>query len=190
MLPEGRSGVSMPEAGLAFQPEHARAVLARTPGTLSALLSGVPDEWLLGNEGPDTFSPKDVVGHLIHGEETDWVPRVRMILEHGDSRPFEPFDRFGFRDKNASVPVSELLARFAELRAANLGVLDGLGLTPADLGRTGMHPGLGRVTLRQLLATWVVHDLGHLAQAARVMAKQYKAEVGPWLEYLPVLTRR
>jgi hypothetical protein len=173
-----------------FDLAAARAVLRRTPGALRALLEGLGDEWLLGDEGPETFSPKDVVGHLIHGEETDWLPRVRIILEHGPARPFEPFDRFAFRDQNAGVPVATLLARFAERRAANLEALDGLGLSPADLARTGTHPALGRVTLRQLLATWVVHDLGHLAQVARAMAKQYKADVGPWVEYLPILTRR
>jgi hypothetical protein len=143
----------------------------------------------LGNEGPESFSPKDVIGHLIHGEETDWLPRVRRILEHGESRAFTPFDRFGFREKNRSVPVAELLARFARLRAENLDALEALKLQPADLERRGTHPALGAVTLRQLLATWVVHDLDHLGQVSRVMAKQYRAEVGPWVEYLGILTR-
>jgi uncharacterized damage-inducible protein DinB len=179
----------MPVTGLSFEPDHARELLARTPGVLSALLNGLPDAWLLASEGPETFSAKDVVGHLIHGEETDWVPRLRLILEHGESRPFEPFDRLGFREKHREVPVARLLRVFAERRAANLAFLDGLGLKPADFDRRGTHPALGPVTLRQLLATWVVHDLDHLGQVARVLAKQYKAEVGPWVEYLGILTR-
>jgi len=164
-------------------------VLERTPGALRALLGGLADGWILENEGPDTFSPHDVVGHLIHGERTDWIPRVRLILEHGASKPFEPFDRFGFREYATGVAIDTLLADFARLRAENLAILRGLGLTPEQLALPGTHPFLGAVTLGQLLASWVVHDLGHLAQAARVMAKQYRAEVGPWTEFLGILSR-
>jgi hypothetical protein len=164
-------------------------VLERTPGTLRALLGGLGDDWVLPNEGPETFSPHDVVGHLIHGEKTDWIPRVRLILEHGPSRPFEPFDRFGFRASATGVPIDALLGDFERLRADNLEVLRGLRLTPERLALQGTHPFLGAVTLGQLIASWVVHDLGHLAQAARVMAKQYRQEVGPWTEFLGILSK-
>lgn len=164
-------------------------LLERTPGTLRSLLGGLGEDWVLPNEGPDTFSPHDVVGHLIHGEKTDWIPRVRLILEHGPSRPFEPFDRFGFRAYTAGVPIEALLDDFERLRAENLAILRGLRLTPEQLALPGAHPFLGAVTLGQLIASWVVHDLGHLAQAARVMAKQYRDEVGPWTEFLAILSR-
>ena len=141
-----------------------------------------------GSEGAETFSPFDVVGHLIDGEETDWIPRARIILARGRDPRFEPYDRFRHRARNADRSLSSLLAEFARLRAANLELLRSWQLTDAELDLPGAHPSLGRVTLRQLLATWVVHDLGHLAQVARVMAKQYREEVGPWLPYLPVLT--
>jgi hypothetical protein len=169
---------------------EARAHLARTPGTLQAWFGGLPEAWLTANEGPDTFSARDVLAHLIHGERTDWMERVRRIWEAGEGRPFEPFDRFAFLTEARGWPVAELLAEFARLRADNLRALEALTLAPEDLARTGLHPALGRVTLENLLATWVVHDLGHLAQAARVMAKRYTVEVGPWAEYLPILTRR
>ncbi|HVR71426.1 MAG TPA: DinB family protein [Vicinamibacteria bacterium] len=165
-------------------------VLERTPVALSALLGGLPEEWLTGDEGPDTFSPRDVLGHLIHGEETDWIPRAEIILGEGQNRPFTPFDRFGFRDWLEGTTTGELLERFARLRGENLARLAGFSLQPADLVRRGMHPGLGPVTLGQLLAAWVVHDLGHLTQVARVMAKQYIAAVGPWTEYMAVLHDR
>ena len=174
-----------------MQLEMAKAleVLERTPGTLRSLLGGVSDAWALPNEGPDTFSPHDVVGHLIHGEKTDWIPRVRLILEHGPSRPFEPFDRFGFRAYATGVPIDALLGDFERLRGENLAILRGLGLTSEQLSLPGSHPFLGPVTLGQLIAAWVVHDLGHLAQAARVMAKQYRHAVGPWTEFLGILSR-
>lgn len=164
-------------------------VLERTPGTLRSLLGGVSDAWVLPNEGPDTFSPHDVVGHLIHGEKTDWIPRVRLILEHGASKPFEPFDRFGFRAYATGVPIDALLDDFERLRAENLETLRGFKLGPGQLAREGAHPFLGSVTLGQLIASWVVHDLGHLAQAARVMAKQYREEVGPWTQFLAILSK-
>ena len=169
--------------------EETFEVLERTPGALRALLDGLSDPWLLASEGPETFSPKDVVGHLIHGEETDWVPRLRIILEHGEAKPFTPFDRFAFREKYAGWRVDRLLDRFALLRRENLGLLRGMRLDAAALAHTGTHPALGRVTLAQLLAAWVVHDLGHVKQVVRVMARQYTQAVGPWREYLTILDR-
>ena len=163
-------------------------VLARTPATLQALLGGLAEPWLRGDEGPETFSPFDVVGHLIDGEETDWMPRARIILARGEDPRFEPYDRFRHRQRNVGRSLASLLAELARLREANLELLRSWQLRPADLDLPGVHPSLGRVTLRQLLASWVVHDLEHVAQVARVMAKQYRAEVGPWLPFLPVLT--
>ena len=172
-----------------LDPAEARGVLARTPAVVSALLDGLPDAWLDADEGAGTFSSREILGHLIHGEETDWVPRIRIILEHGEGRPFTPFDRFGFRKWIHGVPIQALLERFASLRAQNVAVLDSLKLDPETLARTGTHPELGRVTLAQLLASWVVHDIGHLAQISRVLAKRYGGEVGPWREYSPILDR-
>ncbi len=163
-------------------------VLARSPATLQALLGGLAEPWVRGDEGPETFSPFDVVGHLIDGEETDWMPRARIILARGEDPRFEPYDRFRHLQRNVGRSLASLLAEFARLRAANVELLRSWQLTPADLDLPGTHPSLGRVTLRQLLASWVVHDLEHVAQAARVMAKQYRVEVGPWLPFLPVLT--
>jgi DinB superfamily len=168
---------------------HVFEVLERTPAALRSFLGGLGDEWVLPNEGEETFSPHDVVGHLIHGEKTDWIPRVRLVLEHGPARPFEPFDRFGFRAYATGVPIDALLADFARLRAENLEILRGLQIRPEQLALRGTHPALGAVTLGQLIATWVVHDLNHLAQAARVMANQYRAEVGPWTEFLGILSK-
>ena len=162
--------------------------LARTPGALHALLDGLPDPWTRGTEGPDTFSPFDVVGHLIDGEETDWVPRARIILARGPNPVFEPYDRFRHRARNADRTLPSLLDEFTRLRGENLVLVRSWNLTPAALDLPGIHPSLGAVTLRQLLASWVVHDFGHLAQVARVMAKQLRQEVGPWVPFLPVLT--
>jgi hypothetical protein len=167
---------------------RATNVLSRTPATLRALLDGLDDSWVRSTEGPDTFSPFDVVGHLIDGEETDWIPRVRIILARGASLRFAPYDRFRHFARNADRSLTSLLGEFERLRAENLEVLAGWKLTSQELELPGEHPSLGRVTLQQLLAGWVVHDLGHLAQVARVMAKQYRDEVGPWVPYLPVLT--
>ena len=172
-----------------LEPREAIAVLERTPSALQALLGGLSEGWIAADEGPDTFSARDVVGHLIHGEETDWVPRLRIILAHGEAVPFTPFDRFAFRTTCAGRSMADLLDRFARLREANLQEVRGLDLDAAMLGRTGTHPALGRVTLAQLLAAWVVHDLGHLKQVARVMARQYRDAVGPWRAYLTVLDR-
>ena len=166
---------------------EALQVLSRTPATLRALLAGLDDEWLAADEGPDTFSPRDVVGHLIYGEETDWMPRLRIILEHGPSRPFTPFDRFGFKEKYGRMGIDGLLGRFAELREENLRQLRALALTPMQLELPGTHPELGPVTLSQLLATWVGHDLNHVGQVVRVMAHRYRDAVGPWRAYLRIL---
>ena len=171
-----------------FDLELSSQVLARTPGALDALLGGLPDPWTRGVEGPDTFSPFDVVGHLIDGEETDWIPRARIILARGLNPVFEPYDRFRHRARNAGRTLHSLLEEFVRVRGENLGLLRSWDLTPAALELPGTHPSLGRVTLRQLLASWVVHDLGHLAQVARVMAKQLRQDVGPWEPFLPVLT--
>lgn len=165
-------------------------VLRRSPVTLRALLDGLGEPWVRGTEGPVTFSPFDVVGHLIDGEETDWIPRARIILAQGPNRRFEPYDRFRHRKRNADRTLASLLDEFARLRAANLELVRTWKLTERELDLHGEHPSLGRVTLRQLFAAWVVHDLGHLAQIARVMAKQYATEVDPWIPYLRVLTDR
>ena len=169
--------------------QHAIEILERTPSTLNSLLRDLSEPWLIQNEGPETWSPHDIVGHLIHAEETDWIPRAKIILEHGEERAFEPFDRFAMRDKFKGKSVTELLDTFAQLRAESLRVLQAMNLTPALLEKRGRHPEFGMVTLGQLLATWVVHDLGHLAQVTRVMSKQYRDAVGPWRAYLPVLDR-
>lgn len=172
-----------------FQLDHAQEILRRTPAALNSLLRHLPEEWALANEGTESWSPFDVVGHLIHGEEADWIPRAKIILEYGETRPFEPFDRFAMLEKSRGRSLSDLLDRFEWLRGENLRELEGMGLRPEVLGKRGMHPELGVVTLSQLLSTWVVHDLGHIAQVARVLAKQYGEGVGAWRAYLPVLTR-
>lgn len=168
---------------------EAAAVLARTPGTLRALLDGLSDRWLEASEGEATFTPRDVLGHLIHGEKTDWVPRIERVLEHGEAQAFVPFDRFGFREALRGASTASLLAEFASLRSANLAYLERLALTPAQLALTGRHPELGVVTLGQLLATWAVHDLNHIGQVVRVMSKVYAEAVGPWKAYLGILNR-
>jgi hypothetical protein len=173
-----------------FNLADAEIVLARTPEVLRVWLAGLPAVWLEGTEGPDTFSPNEVLGHLIHGEAPDWIPRARRILEQGTAVPFDPFDRFAHRRLLQGRSTRELLDQFTSLRAANLATLRAWKLDATRLDLRGHHPELGDVTLRQLLATWVAHDLGHLAQIARVMAKQYTAAVGPWYAYLPVLHPR
>ena len=171
-----------------FDLDHSVDLLRRTPATLLELLGDLHEAWSRATEGPETFSPFDVVGHLIDGEETDWIPRARIILARGPNPVFEPYDRFRHRGRNAERSLPSLLQEFAQLRAANLELLQSWHLTEVDLDLPGAHPSLGRVTLRQLLAAWVVHDLGHIAQVARVMAKQYREEIGPWVPYLPVVT--
>jgi len=163
-------------------------LLARTPAVLTALLAGSSAEWHAADEGPDTWSAYVVVGHLIHGEETDWVPRARIVLEQGDAVPFEPFDRFAQFERFAGWSLDQLLDRFEVLRRANVETVRGWRLTEEQLALPGRHPELGAVTMRQLLATWAVHDLNHLAQIARVMAKRHEAAVGPWKQYLGILS--
>ncbi len=175
---------------MGFDLDKSIQVLERTPRVLRALLAGLPPFWTSSNEGPDTWSPFEVLGHLIDGEETDWLVRARIILAQGPSRRFEPFDRTRHRERNQGRSVEELLARFASLREKNVAALRALRIRPDQLTLVGEHPALGSVTLGQLLATWVVHDLGHLAQIGRVMACQYRDEVGPWIDYLPVLHAR
>ena len=172
-----------------FAVDEAAAILARTPATLDALLRGLPGGWIAAHEGGETWSPFDVIGHLIHGERTDWLPRVRIILEHGEAVPFTPFDRFAFRTASAGHSTSALLQRFAVLRGESLRAVAAMRLDSVVLARKGTHPGLGRVTFGQLLAAWVVHDLGHVKQVARTMAGQYRDAVGPWREYLTILDR-
>lgn len=165
------------------------AVLERTPHALRALLAGLPPEWTEATEGPDTWSPSVIVGHLIHGERTDWIPRARIILAQGSDRRFTPYDRFAQFRENQGRSLPDLLDEFERRRRDNLSTLDGWRLTDAQLRLEGEHPEFGPVTLRQLLATWVAHDLGHIGQVARVMAKQYREAVGPWRAYLPVMDR-
>jgi hypothetical protein len=156
---------------------------------LGAMLAGLGPEWIDATEGPETWSPYIIVGHLIHGERTNWIPRAQIILSQGANRRFTPFDRLAQVRKSEGKSLAELLDEFARLRAANLDTLVGWRLTEAQLNLSGEHPEFGAVTLRQLLATWVAHDLGHVAQTGRVMAKQYREAVGPWRAYLPILDR-
>lgn len=171
-----------------FDLERSPDVLRRTPSALNALLDAMDDVLARATEGPDTFSPFDVVGHLIDGEATDWIPRARIILARGPSVRFEPFDRFRHRSRNRERTLVSLLGEFDRLRRANLDELASWQLTAVQLDLPGDHPHLGPVTLRQLLAAWVVHDLGHIAQIVRVVAKQYTGNVGPWVPFLPILT--
>jgi hypothetical protein len=167
--------------------EECVAVLTRTPATLDTLLRDLPEAWTTATEGPGTWSPYVVIGHLIHGERAAWMPRLAIILEHGPSRPFDPFDREAqFRESNGKS-LSTLLDEFTALRRENLARLRDLNLLPEQFELKGMHPALGVVTVRQLLATWTAHDLGHILQVTRVMAKRYKPEVGPWAQYLSVM---
>lgn len=172
-----------------FQLDHAKEILRRTPATLDSLLRHLPAEWLLSNEGPESWSPFDIMGHLIHGEEADWIPRVRILLEYGDERAFDTFDRFAMFEKSRGKSLGELLDRFELLRGESLLELERMNIRPEMLEQRGLHPELGAVTLGQLLSTWVVHDLGHIGQIVRVMAKQYTEAVGAWKAYLPVLSR-
>lgn len=174
---------------MAFDLTEAITVLERTPATLRALLAGLPEPWITCNEGPDTFSPYDNLGHLIHGERADWMPRARIVLAQGAQRTFEPYDRFAQVRESAGKTLAQLLDEFAELRAQNIVTLRSWNLSERELALEAQHPALGTVTLRQLLSTWVVHDLGHIAQTTRVMAKRYREEIGPWREYLPIVSR-
>lgn len=172
-----------------FDLEKGILVLERTPSVLQGMLAGLPSEWVDATEGPETWSPYVVLGHLVHGERTDWIPRARIIIEQGPERRFAPFDRFAQLRESQGRTLLELLDEFARLRSESLSTLAGWQLDERQLGLEGEHPVFGPVALRQLLATWVAHDLGHVAQVARVMAKQYREAVGPWREYLPIMDR-
>lgn len=170
-----------------YTPEQALEILKRTPAVLEILLSGLSDDWVMNNEGPETFSPYDVLGHLIHGEKTDWVVRAKMILEYGDTKTFVPWDRFAQYEESKGKSLQQLLKEFDRIRKENMNWFISLHLTGTDLDKKGSHPKLGEVTLRNLLSTWVVHDLTHIAQITRVMAKQYKEETGPWVEFFRIM---
>lgn len=172
---------------MTFQLDRAVEVLSRTPGVLRAMLGGLSEPWFNSNYGDRTFSPFDVVGHLIHGEHTDWIPRAKIILEHGPNKPFEPFDRYAMYEASKGKTLDELLDTFESLRKQNVETLQGMRPGPKQLGKTGRHPELGTVTLEELLATWVVHDLNHIHQIAKCMAYQYRDLVGPWREYCTIL---
>ena len=173
-----------------FNTTEAIEILSRTPGTLRSTLSGLSEGWITTNEGDATWSPFDVVGHLIHGEETDWIPRLKIILMAGESKPFPSFDRQAQFEKSKGKSLAELLDRFGRLRMENIATLKQVLAKGIDLNKRGMHPELGSVTIRELLATWVIHDLDHLSQIARVMAKRYFDDVGPWREYLSILKQK
>jgi len=170
-----------------FDQKEAINILERTPVILKTLLAGLSEGWVMSNEGSDTFSPYDVVGHLIHGEKTDWVPRAKIILEFGTSKPFEPWDRFAQYEESGGKTLDQLLSDFTIVRNENIAWFRSISLSEDDLEKKGIHPVLGEVTLRHLLATWVVHDLTHIAQITRVMAKQYKEEMGPWPVFFRIL---
>jgi hypothetical protein len=184
LLRDHRSGI---EAHMPQNLQQTIALLSRTPAALEAFLRDLPESWTSENEGEKTWSAFDVVGHLIHGEKTDWMPRAKMILQFGESRAFEPFDRWAQEQESQGKSLSQLLDEFARLRAENLKELEKMNLQREDLEKRGKHPALGMVTLAQLLATWAVHDLTHLHQISRIMAYQYRDAVGPWGAYLGVL---
>lgn len=162
-------------------------ILERTPLAIEQLLSGSSEEWTMNNEGPETWSPYDVMGHLIHGEQTDWIGRMEIILSDKEDKTFVPFDRFAMFEESKGKTLSKLIDEFKAIRTKNIETLKSKNLSKADLNKKGIHPKFGEVTLSQLLATWVVHDLGHLGQISRVMAKQYKDAIGPWIEYLRIV---
>lgn len=174
---------------MTFKLEEALEILSRTPATLKALLSGLSEPWIMSNEGPETWTPYDVVGHLINAEQTNWMARANIIINYGESQGFKPFDRFAHFETSKGKSLDDLLEAFAQIRAQNLNVLRNFGLTEQDFEKTGMHPEFGQVKLRELLATWAVHDLGHIRQIVRTMAKQYENEVGPWKAYLSIFSK-
>ena len=170
-----------------FDLQQAILILARTPAVLKMLLENLSDEWILNDEGPDTFSPFDVIGHLIQGEKTDWVVRAKIIIDQGKTRPFDSWDRFAQLKESRDKNIGQLLSDFDMLRKKNLDWLQRLNLKKEDFEKSGIHPELGEVSMKNLLSTWVVHDLTHIAQITRVMAKQYKNEIGPWPVYFRIL---
>jgi hypothetical protein len=170
-----------------FDLQQSSALLERAPATLSALLRNLPEAWLTAKEGEDTWTPVDVVAHLLYTEHSNWMPRARVICTFGESQPFPPFKRFGHLDERARKSLDQLLDEFAKTRAASLAELREWNLTPADVAKTGRHPALGQLTLAQLLAAWTVHDLTHLHQLTRVLAVQYDDAVGPFRKFLGVL---
>ncbi len=173
-----------------YQFAEALPILQRTPAVLRALLAGLPDAWIQAHEGDGTWNPYDVVGHMTHGERSDWIPRVEHLLQHGDAVPFKPFDREAMFEESKGKSLQALLDEFETERRTSLQRLAELNLSDADLARTGRHPHFGVVTLSQLLSTWVVHDLTHLSQIVRVMAHQYAVAVGPWEAYLSILKKK
>lgn len=174
---------------ITYQLNESIEILSRTPRVLESLLHDMPSSWVMNNEGDNTFSPFDVVGHLLHGEKADWVPRMEIILSDKVDKSFERYDRFAQFRESEGKTLNQLLSEFKTLRTNNIEILKSKNLQENDLLKTGMHPTFGSVTLQQLLSTWTVHDLSHIAQITRVMCKQYKEEVGPWINYLPILTR-
>ena len=174
---------------MTYKVSHALEILEQTPKTLQSLLSNLSDDWIYCNEGDETWSAFDVVGHLIHCENTDWVPRLNIILNDAKDKTFEPFDRFAQFENSKGKTLKYLLEEFQQLRAKNLEYLKSLQLSDNELSLKGNHPELGEVSVKELLATWVTHDLGHIAQISRVMAKQYKSEVGPWVKYISILNK-
>ncbi|MCK8522998.1 DinB family protein [Aquimarina sp. D1M17] len=174
---------------MTFDVNKAIEILERTSSTLSSLLHGISNEWLRNNEGGQSWSPYEIVGHLIHGEKTDWIPRAKVILSDAADKTFTPFDRFAQLNDDQEKSIEELLREFKELRMENIKILKSFPINSSTLQQKGIHPELGEANLKQLLSTWVVHDLGHIAQISRVMAKQYKNEVGPWQAYLGILKK-
>jgi hypothetical protein len=174
---------------MTFEISKSIEILQQTPDTLTKMLSGLSEDWLHQNEGQYTWSPYDIIGHLVHGEKTDWIVRAKIILSDKEDKTFAPFDRFAQENDSKGKTIHDLLAEFKKLRLQNLQELEALHITETDFPKTGVHPAFGTVNLQQLLATWVVHDLGHIAQIARVMAKQYAEEVGPWSAYLGILSK-
>lgn len=173
-----------------FRLQQAIEILSRTPAVVETMLTGLSDDWVMRNEGGDTWSPYDIIGHYIEGEKNDWITRMQIILGDQPEKTFTPFDRFAQFENSKGKSLTQLIDEFKQLRKENLFKLQAANITDADLDKTGIHPHFGPVTLRQLLATWVAHDLGHINQVSRVMAKQYAVEVGPWKEYLSVITSR
>ncbi len=172
-----------------FELDKSKEILERTPKVLETLLNGLSKEWIENNEAKNTWSPYDIVGHLVFGEKTDWIVRMKTILSDSENKLFEPFDRFAQLNENQNKPIGDLINEFKLLRVKNLNELELLNITQKDFERVGIHPEFGNVTLKQLISTWAVHDLGHIAQITRVMAKQYTKEVGPWINYLGVLKK-